>query len=138
MTHHAIGYAILAFGAFLGIIAVAVFVWEQVDKARDRQARVDWDKTLVDLRPLRDTPWNGMSWTPPEPGWEFERYAELASYVQQQDWPAEGEATRHFFGTDLVAYDPEADAAEFMRKQKADTDSFIAQRITAELECVPA
>jgi hypothetical protein len=141
IMHHlsAMGWAFIAVAAFIGIVALATWVWAEIDRARDRAAAREWNKTLATMTPVPE--YDGATWDPPEPGWEFEArtgplppqsYRELGEYVRttygQQDgyWPEEGEATRHFFGTDLVQYDPEADAAEYMRKMNADTAAFKA------------
>jgi hypothetical protein len=140
IMHHlsATGWAFIAIAAFIGIAALATWTWAEIDRAHDRAARRDWDKTLATMTPVQD--YDGMTWDPPEPGWEFEAlpppgqsafFAEnprrnLSDYVYEPDWPDEGQASRHFFGTDLVAYDPEADAAEYMRKMDADTSAFKA------------
>ena len=110
VTHHAIGLAILAAGLFLGVLAVAWWALDQLERARDRQARREFDKTVAGLPGYFDV--------------EEPVYAERepVSY-----WPPAGQAAMHFFGTDLVRYDPAADAAEFMRKQEADTTAFIAR-----------
>ena len=36
------------------------------------------------------------------------------------EWPATGQAMQHFFGTDEVEYDPEADAAVYREKAERD------------------
>ena len=40
--------------------------------------------------------------------------------------PGAGEATRHFFGTDYVEYDPDAHTEEILSKMRADTDAFLS------------
>jgi hypothetical protein len=140
IMHHlsATGWAFIAVAGFIGLAALATWIWAEIDRARDRAARREWDATVAAMTPVQ---YDGMTWDPPEPGWEFETtphqpgpdsygepllFAPLATYVLPPDWPAAGEATQHFFGTDLVRYDPEADAAEYIRKMNADTDAFRA------------
>lgn len=48
------------------------------------------------------------------------------------EWP-EGRAEEYFLGK--MAYDPDADADDFIARMKADTDSFLAMRIYREDEC---
>ena len=110
VTHHSIGIAILAAGLFLGIGAIAWWAREQLERARDRQARREFAETVTDLPGYFDVE------EPVYVEWEPISY-----------WPPAGQAAMHFFGTDLVRYDPAADAAEFMRKQEADTSAFIAR-----------
>jgi hypothetical protein len=142
IMHHlsAMGWAFIAVAAFIGIVALATWVWAEIDRARDRAAAREWNKTLATMTPVPE--YDGLTWDPPEPGWEFEArtgplpgqgpfYAEnpresLSGYVREPDWPETGQASKYFFGTDLVQYDPEADAAEYMRKMNADTAAFKA------------
>lgn len=131
--HHTIGYSLLAAGVFIGIIAIAIWGRDQLEKARDRKYRREFDITVAAL-PAYD----GETWEWPADQEGYLPYYEQAGYefetrwdTRVADWPQAGGATQHFFGTDLVCYDPAADAAEFMRKQKAETTAFIA-KITGE------
>jgi hypothetical protein len=46
--------------------------------------------------------------------------------LPEEDW-VPGHGTEHFFGTDVVQYDPGAHAAEIIEKMTADTEDFMAR-----------
>ncbi len=41
------------------------------------------------------------------------------------DWPQDLTGTQHFFGTDYVCYDPDADAAVYREAMTADVQAYI-------------
>jgi hypothetical protein len=108
------GWSLLAVGAFLGIAALAWWGSNGVEKARDRAARREWDAVIATL-----------------PGYDEEAAGRLTDpngipvLASGDGWPAAGTASRHFFGTDEVPFDPEAEATEFIRRMKADTAESI-------------
>jgi hypothetical protein len=59
----------------------------------------------------------------------FEEVAPTIDWTVR-DWPPVGTASATFFGTDIVAYDPEADAREHIAKLHRETQEYI-QRIRA-------
>lgn len=149
-AHHTIGYTMLGAGVVIGLLALIWWVGDQIDKARERAARQEFRTAAAALPRYHDGDtyewpydeqgyplpyWDqGYDDAPaPRPGYEFEP----PTRWDTAPWPAAGQATQHFFGTDIVRYDPEADAAEFMRRQEAETTAFIA-RMTGQIERVPA
>lgn len=54
----------------------------------------------------------------------FEEVAPTIDWTAR-DWPPVGKASATFFGTDVVEYDPDADAREFINKQNREIQEYL-------------
>jgi hypothetical protein len=85
------------------VVILAVWVERNVKAAEDRIDQQEWNDELEQ--------------------WQ----EELGAIGEDSTWPDEGDAMVAFFGTRLVPYDPEKDAASFIEAMNADVRQYIRE-----------